>query len=342
VTTGFEFIREESENLARVQRGPAFTTDLFNPNPNDPFNGSIVYNGARQKADVDSAAVYLFDKIELNEHFDLIGGVRFDYLETDYTSVNDHGKATHLSKSDDMLSWRAALVYKPVETGSIYFAYGTSFNPATELLVSSSPNSIINQFDTDPEESRSYEVGTKWDLFEERLSVTAAVFRTEKTNARTEDPADPDVFELTGEQVVQGGEIGLAGSITDQWRVFAGYTYLESEIEHSADPDEIGNELPNTPHHTFSLWTVYDLPGGFQIGGGAQFVDDRFNNNANQRVGPSYWLFDAMIGYQVNEKLNLRVNFYNIADEEYIDRLGGGHFVPGPGRSVALSATYKF
>jgi catecholate siderophore receptor len=342
VTTGFEFIREESENLARVQRGPAFTTDLFNPNPNDPFNGSIVYNGARQEADVDSAAVYLFDKIELNEHFDLIGGLRFDYLETDYTSVDDHGHATNLSKSDDMLSWRAALVYKPVETGSIYLSYGTSFNPATELLVSSSPAAVINQFDTDPEESRSYEVGTKWDLFEERLSVSAAVFRTEKTNARTADPADPTNFELSGEQVVQGVEFGLAGSITDSWRVFAGYTYLDSEIEASANPEEVGNDISNTPHHSFSLWTVYDLPGGFQIGGGAQFVDDRFNNNLNQRVGPSYWLFDAMIGYQVNEKLNLRVNFYNIADEEYIDRLGGGHFVPGPGRSVALSATYKF
>ncbi|OAI56149.1 hypothetical protein AYO49_04805 [Verrucomicrobiaceae bacterium SCGC AG-212-N21] len=341
VTTGFEFIREESENLARVQRG-SFTTDLLHPHPNDPFNAHIVYNGARQEADVDSAAVYLFDKIEFNEHWQLIGGLRWDYLETDYTSVDDHNHATNLSKSDDMLSWRAALVYKPVEQGSIYFAYGTSFNPATELLVSSSAAAIINQFDTDPEENRSYEVGTKWDLFEERLSVSAALFRTEKTNARTADPADPDVFELSGEQVVQGGEIGLAGSITDHWRLFAGYTYLDSQIEASANPNEVGNDVSNTPRHSFSLWTVYDLPGGFQIGGGAQFIDDRFNNNANQRLAPSYWLFDAMVGYQVNENLNLRVNFYNIADEEYIDRVGGGHFVPGPGRSVTASVTYKF
>jgi catecholate siderophore receptor len=241
-----------------------------------------------------------------------------------------------------MLSWRAAIVYKPVEEGSVYFSYGTSFNPATELLVSSSASAIINQFDTDPEENRSYEVGTKWDLFEERLSVTAALFRTEKTNARTADPADPTSFELSGEQVVQGFELGLAGSITDNWRVFAGYTYLDSEIEDSANPEEIGNDVSNTPRNSFTLWTVYDLPGGFQIGGGAQFVDDRYNNNLNQRVGPSYWLFDAMIGYQVTEDLNLRVNFYNIADEEYIDRVGGGHFVPGPGRSVTVSATYKF
>lgn len=341
LTTGFELIREESENLARVASVTS-TTDLFHPNPKDPWTGSIHHNGARQEADVDTAAIYLFDRIEIGEHFELVGGLRWDHLETDYTSVDEHGAETNLDRTDDMLSWRAALVYKPVEEGSFYFSYGTSFNPATELLVSSSASAVINQFDTDPEENRSYEVGTKWDLFEERLSLTAALFRTEKSNARTADPADPTNFELTGEQVVQGAEFGLAGSITDAWRVFAGYTYLDSNIEASANPDEIGNDVSNTPRHSFSLWTVYDLPGGFQIGGGAQFVDDRYNNNANQRVAPSYWLFDAMIGYKVNEDLSLRVNFYNIADEEYIDRVGGGHFVPGPGRSVTVSATYKF
>lgn len=341
LTTGFEFAHEESENRARVA-STVSQTDIFHPNPSDPWKGKISYTGARQEAEVDSAAVYLFDKMSIGEHLELHGGFRWDYADTDYTSVDAAGHDTSLSKSDSMPSWRAAIVYKPVENGSIYFSYGTSFNPATELLVSSSPTAIINQFDTDPEENRSYELGTKWDLFGEKLSVTAALFRTEKTNARTADPTDPTNFELSGEQIVQGAEIGLAGSITDSWRVFAGYTYLDSEITASANPLEIGNQISNTPKHSFNLWTVYDLPGGFQIGGGAQYVGDRFNNNLNQRVGPSYWLFDAMLGYKVNENLSLRVNVYNIANEDYIDRLGGGHFVPGAGRSVAVSATYKF
>lgn len=341
LTTGFELVREESENRARAA-SEVSQTDLFHPDPTDPWNGTIHHTGARQEAEVNSAALYLFDKMKLSEHFELNGGLRWDYADTDYTSVDAAGHTTNLSKSDDMLSWRAALVYKPVENGSIYFSYGTSFNPSTEFLVSSSPASVINTFDTDPEENRSYELGTKWDLFEERLSITAALFRTDKTNARTADPTDPTNFELSGEQIVQGAEIGLAGSITDSWRVFAGYTYLDSEITASANPLEIGNQVSNTPKHSFNLWTVYDLPGGFQIGGGAQYVGDRFNNNLNQRVGPSYWLFDAMLGYKVNDNLSLRVNVYNIANEDYIDRLGGGHFVPGAGRSVAVSATYKF
>ena len=341
LTTGFEFAHEESENRARVA-SVVPQSDLFRPNATQPFTGTIRHNGAYQEAEVNSAAVYAFDKIELNEHFEIVGGLRWDYLETDYTSKDADGHTTSLDRDDSLLSWRAALVYKPVENGSIYFSYGTSFNPATELLVSSSAAAIINQFDTDPEENRSYEVGTKWDLLDERLSITAAVFRTEKTNARTADPADPTNFELTGEQVVQGAEFGVAGEITEKWRVFAGYTYLDSEIEASANADEVGNHVSNTPTHSFSLWTVYDLPFGLQIGGGAQYVGDRFNNNLNQRIAPEYWVFDAMLGYQITENVGLRLNVYNLADEDYIDRVGGGHFVPGPGRSAVLSLNVKF
>ena len=37
----------------------------------------------------------------------------------------------------------------------------------------------------EPEKTRDLELGTKWDLLRQRLSATAAVFRTEKTNSRT-------------------------------------------------------------------------------------------------------------------------------------------------------------
>jgi len=338
---GFETAYEESENRARVASVVA-QTDLFHPNPHKNYTGKISYNGARQEAEVQSAAVYLFDKARLGEHWEINGGVRYDHLETDYTSVDADGKSTNLDRTDDMVSWRAALVFKPVESGSIYVAYGTSFNPASELLVSSSAAAVINQFDTDPEENRTVEVGTKWDLLDQRLLLTGALFRTEKTNARTADPADPTAFELSGEQVVQGAEVGLAGTITDSWRIFAGYTFLDSEIESSANPDEVGNDVSNTPRHSFNIWTVYDLPFGLQIGGGMQFVGDRYNNNLNQREAPDYYTFDAMLGYQVTENFSLRLNVYNLADEEYIDRVGGGHFVPGPGRSASITATLKF
>jgi catecholate siderophore receptor len=74
-------------------------------------------------------------------------------------------------------------------------------------------------------------------------------------------------------------------------------------------------------------------------------VGDRYNNqsgNANVRVAPDYWLLDAMLGYQVSKNVSLQLNAFNLTDEDYIDRVGGGHFIPGAGRSAVLSANFNF
>src|SRR5690606_4232633 len=122
-----------------------------------------------------------------------------------------------LKRTDEMLSYRAGLVYKPRENGSIYFGYGTSFNPTAEALSISTGGNNAGIENLDPEENRSLELGTKWELLDRRLLLTAALFRTEKTNARTQDPDDPnDLLVLEGEQRVQGVELGLAGNITER------------------------------------------------------------------------------------------------------------------------------
>ena len=48
----------------------------------------------------------------------------------------------------------------------------------------------------DPETSRQYELGAKWDLLDGNLSLTAAIFEIEKDNTRSQ--ISPGVYELTG------------------------------------------------------------------------------------------------------------------------------------------------
>jgi len=341
---GVELAQETEVNYTRAATGPdSPTTDLYNPDPGDPYTENIQRNGASARSVANSAAVYAFDTLKLAEQWELSGGLRWDYFEVDYTSVDTSGAATTLSRTDDMLSWRGGLVFKPRHNGSIYFGYGTSFNPAAEgLTLSDSATSAAN-LEVDPEESRTIEVGTKWDLLDERLSVNAALFRTDKTNARTQDPADPtDTIVLEGEQVVQGVELGVAGRITADWQIFAGYTWMTSEVTESKNAAEVGNELSNTPEHTFNLWTTYQLPFGLEIGGGAQYVGARYSNTANTRQAPAYWVFDAMVACELSRSVTLRLNVYNLADAEYIGSVGGGHFIPGTGRSAVLSANFNF
>jgi catecholate siderophore receptor len=340
LTAGTEISRETSEN--RLRTGPVATpTDLFNPDPNVPYAGPITHTGARTESTAKTAALYASDTVKLNEQWQVIGGLRWDRFDIDFDSVAVGGAVTPFERTDEMLSYRAGVVYKPRVNGSFYLSAGTSFNPSSEGNTGLSLAAAT--VDLEPEKSRGYEAGTKWDLFDNRLAVSTAVFRTEKTNARTPgvNPGDPPTV-LQGEQRVDGVELGVSGSIAPRWYAFLGYTYLSSEILESNTPAEVGKEFSNTPDHSLSLWTSYRLRQGLDLGAGAQYVGDRWTNNTNTRLAPDYLLFDAMAAYTVNQRFTLRLNVYNLADERYIDRVGGGHFIPGAGRSASLTTSVNF
>src|SRR5262249_34469260 len=141
-----------------------------------------------------------------------------------------------VKRVDTMVSWRAGGVYKPKPQGSIYAAYGTSLNPSLEGLSYNTANTAI-----EPEKTYTAEIGSKWDLLRQRLSLNGAFFRVDKTNARTPGllPDDPPQV-LQGTQRVDGIELGASGSITRSWTVLAGYSLLDSKIVKSNTPAEVG------------------------------------------------------------------------------------------------------
>jgi catecholate siderophore receptor len=66
------------------------------------------------------------------------------------------------------------------------------------------------------------------------------------------------------------------------------------------------------------------------------------DSSTSSRTAPGYWTLDAMLSYKFSEKVSLRLNIYNLANERFIGSVGGGQFVPGAGRSAALTASIKF
>jgi catecholate siderophore receptor len=117
------------------------TTTLLSPDAEQPFAGtgyisSIVHTKA------DSVGVYLIDTVKLGRLFELSGGVRYDHFDTVYNLYQPTppkgGTVTApvapISRVDAQPTYRAAFVYKPSSHGSVYFDYGTSFNPSAESL----------------------------------------------------------------------------------------------------------------------------------------------------------------------------------------------------------------
>jgi catecholate siderophore receptor len=337
ISAGLELSRESSENFART--GPtAPQADLYAPNPNDPYPGPIVRSGVRTKGTADSAAAYAFDTVTVAPWLDLTGGVRWDHFAVDYESVAVGGVLTPFERIDRMVSWRGAAVFKPAPSGSVFAGASTALNPSAEGLALAA--ATVN---LEPEKTRNVEVGTKWDLLRNRLSLTGSVFHAQKTNARTPgiNPGDPPTV-LAGKQRVAGLELGVSGRVTERWLLMGGYAFMDSRIEASNTAAEVDNALALTPEHTFNLWTTYDLPWNVSVGGGAQYMDAVFRNAANSAAVPSYWLVNALASYAVNSHLTLRFNAQNLTDKRYVDRIGGGHYIPGPRRQLMLTTDVTF
>ncbi len=339
--SGLEFSREVLKSGSFTNGSNPPLADLLDPDPRDPVGGSGIFDptayGTPTKTETIGA--YVFDTVKLTEQFELNLGLRFDSYKV--TSGAN-------SRRDDRFNYQVGLVYKPVSYGSIYVSYGTSSNTTGETTGNSggaagaAGGAAIRG--PKPERSRSIEIGTKWDVLDERLSLTAALFQTKKTDARSQDPVTGDIV-LSGNNRVNGIELGIAGNITPDWQVWGSYTYLDPKIlkYRSGGIDFDGNVMKFVAKQNFGIWTTYNITPAFSIGGGANFTGKRFVNDANTLYFESYWRFDATAAYKITENLDVRLNVQNLTNKTIYDASHVGFFaVVAPGRTGLLTVNARF
>jgi catecholate siderophore receptor len=347
IAAGLEVGREDTSTRNSAQTTNQPSISLRNPDPTQqPFGPMPEITGNPSTARTSTVGAYLFDTVDLAQRVQVSGGLRWDRSDVNYTLTTlSTGEVTELGRVDRMVSGRAGIVFKPTAASSVYAGYGTSFNPSSDAgtvgAALSASDTSANSVNLKPEKSRNVEVGAKMAAFDDRLQITGAVFDTAKTNARTRNLTS-DAFVLAGKQRVRGVELGASGEIRPGWTALASLSLLHSEIVDSANALEQGRDLALTPSRTGSLWTTWQVNRRLSVGGGAQYMDAVFRNTTSDLSVPSYWLVNAMASYELNSHLTLRVNGTNLGNKSYPDRVGGGHYVPGPTRTVQATATVGF
>ena len=178
-----------------------------------------------------------------------------------------------------------------------------------------------------------------------QLSLTGAVFRLEKQNARVPDPTNPGFNILAGTQRVEGFDLGVLGRITDDWQITAGYTYLDGKVK------EIAAECRRQWARCWcrrrrTALLLHRIPAGRRVRNRrrrAIYISRvTRQNTAPFKIVPGYWTFDAMAKYDVSEKMSLQLNVNNIFDKYYYDAVHNFHVVPGAGRTALLTLNFKY
>ena len=356
-------------NAAAIASG--WCTSVQNPN-RGPWTGSISTEGAdRYNIENENTSVYFLDSIEFSPQWILDLGLRWDDYSAKQTMTYGArnsavlgsnttpptakaGDKVAIKNDSDFINYQVGLVYKPVENGSIYASYATSSNPVGVDGGDGSEGITAAIQNLKPEEVKTYEIGTKWDVLNEKLNLTAAIFRTEKTNTRA--TTDEGTTQNIGETRVDGIELGVNGNITDKWAVSAGYTYLDSElidggfenIGTTAAPiyapnSNNGKQVQNVAKNSATLWTTYQVMPQLTLGAGAIAMDKVYANAANTKWVPGYVRYDAMARYNVNKNVDLQLNVNNLADTRYFTKAYASHYATeAEGRSAVLSLNFKY
>ena len=346
-------------------------TSVQNPN-RGAWTGTLSTDGADSyNIQSKNTSVYFLDSIELHPQWLLDLGVRWDKYNTEQTMTYGArnsavlGSATvaptakvgdqvAIENDKDFINWQAGVTFKPTENSSIYASYATSSNPVGVDGGDGSEGITAAINNLKPEEVKTYELGTKWDVLNDKLNLTAAIFRTEKTNTRA--TTTEGTTSNIGETRVDGIELGVTGNITEKWAVMAGYTYLDSELVDGgytnigttaapiyAENPSNGNQVQNVAKNSATLWTTYAVLPQVTIGGGATYMDKVFGNATNTKWVPSYVRYDAMARYNVNKNVDLQLNVNNLSDKRYFTKAYASHYATeAEGRSAVLSVNFKY
>ena len=264
------------------------------------------------EADVMVLSAYIQDEIAISDHFDIVIGARFDSFDITVDNIEtfiNTGERETLSRTDEEISPRLGLIYKPKENISLYGSYSASFLPR-----SGEQFADINPPDDGlaPDTISNLEAGLKWDVAR-GLSLTAAVFEIEESSPQTADD-DPGTLDVIDSDI-QGFEAQIQGQITPDWFVSAGYSYLDGN-QVNAD-GSTGYRVRELPKNTFNAWSNVQITDQFGLGAGVTYQDESFADNGNNTALPSFTRFDAAAFYDVNETLRLQVNVENLTDTEY-------------------------
>ena len=322
---------------------------LLNPNPN--VARPIQPVTSKQYTVAHSEAGYITDTMRAGIYLDLIAGVRVDRFAADYTQTTlSTGAILKLSHTDVVASPRFAAVFKPTPWESLYVSYGTSFDPSAEALTLTSKLANLG-----PVKATTFEGGSKTSLLDGGLLLTAAVFHTEVDNAQINDPDNPGLTVLRGNQTVQGFELGASGHITPKLEITAGYTYLDGKASGNSGANPVvpysNVEIPNVAKNAVNVWAEYDITEAWEVGAGLNYLDRRLGNivtaGVSPAVAPSYVVWNAMTSYRINDKLKLQLNVINLFNTTFYDNIyytsaAENHIIPGPGRTVRLTARASF
>ena len=355
--SGIDVAREQKTvYAARTAAQGLGGVDLVKPNTTvgTPDDGAWVNESSRvlrvnNQYTSTAWGVYAQDLVQVAPHWKLLGGLRYDSLNGNYDSFGipaanaSNGTLANYKMNVSEWSKRVGALFQPNERESYHVSAATSFNTSGDAYSLGASNA-----DVPPEQSINLELGAKIDSADKNFTTRYALFRSTKLHERNTDPL-VDVAVLSGKRHATGLELDFTGRITPRWEAYGSFMWIpDARIDEAyksptgSDNERTGARPSLTPRISATLWNTYQINGQWRVGAGLNHRGAQTPNRNPGWEAPAFTTTDVMAEYRVNEQLTFKGNVSNLTNKLYADQLYSGHYVPGAGRLVQVTGSYKF
>lgn len=350
--TGVDYEKFKLDRLQTRYRPPAFNAsstlavmnavNIFNPvYGNAPSANQNVFNDTE---DDKSYGVYLTDQMDLTDTLKLRLGGRYDWFEQSIENRLAAANAQPPKQDVTAFSPQVGVTWRALEGVHLYTSFARGFRPQTGFDVNRNP--------FEPEETKSGEVGMKYESHDGNLSGTVALFKMEKTNVLTADPVNAGQSIAIGKAESRGVEVDVFGRLPGRVMVMLSYAYTDAYS--ASDVRDVdfarvvasGDPLINIPKHNASALITKDFDIASRrltLGGQLKYVSKRLGETGTRFFLPSYTLLKLFASYEVTRKLSVTAEITNVTDEVYYPASYATLWIaPGAPRQFQLRTTYRF
>lgn len=336
-------------------------------NINTVMNRKITKNVWDSDWAVKTKSLSVMDTVDLSDKWSVFAGIRADKFDFDLGTQTAALVQARYDYSDTLTNSHLGVVYDINDTANVYFTWSTAADingGESDVGTSSGYGGTViyngSIAGAKPESSDNLELGTKWNLFDETLLLTGAIFQVTKSDVMEGANYDSVGTFNTGKIRVRGIEFGASGKITDKLTTQAGVTYMEADVLESATALNVGKTISNFADKSLNVQLRYQFTEKFAFGGAWKYEGKKFAGQPDTAAVyttlgttgkyyygqpiPAYAVLDLFATYDFSKNLDVRLNVGNVTNKDYyLAAYRSGSFVyKGDARTTRITVNYNF
>ena len=266
-----------------------------------------------------STALYLENRTAIAPKINLVTALRHERIELDLTNrraVTAANPAT-FSRSYHPTTGRVGVVWDIAPDANLYAQFATAGDPPSGSLSTATFGDVRNNSELTT--GRQVEVGSKFDFWDRKGSATLAAFQINRKNIASQDPNNPGLTLLVGEQSSQGIELAVGLRPSAQWQIQGNLMATRARYENFMQGGvSLAGKTPTfTPETVVNLWVTYAITPTLHASAGLRHVGKTYADAANTMYWPSYSLLDLGLAWKINKTATLTGRLRNATDRTY-------------------------